>query len=119
MVLCLCVGTTSVQGLANTGSNRKTKDTTARGVVVVREDLPTLDTPQGSPPMDAPKGVSSKQFYLPPYTLLRSGPVAFVRRIADGNTYEQYVWKYMKEYKETSLMTAQGNADAYLASAGT
>jgi hypothetical protein len=85
---------------------------------VQREDLPTLDAPKGSPPVGAPKGVSCKEFYLPTYTLLRSGPVSFVRRVADGKTYEQYVWKYMKDYKENSLMAAQGNADAYLASAG-
>mmetsp|Transcript_102116 Transcript_102116/g.286273 ORF Transcript_102116/g.286273 Transcript_102116/m.286273 type:complete len:182 (-) Transcript_102116:21-566(-) len=84
---------------------------------VEREDLPTLDTMKGSLPVDAPKGVSSRDFYLPTYTLLRAGPVSFVRRVADGKTYEQYVWKYMKDFKEDSLMTAQGNADAYLASA--
>jgi len=68
--------------------------------------------------VEPPKGVSSSQFYLPTYTLLRSGPVSFIRRVADGKTYEEYVWKYMQDYKEKSLMTAQGNADAYLASAG-
>jgi hypothetical protein len=85
---------------------------------VEREDLPTLDVPKGSPPVDAPKGVTSKELYLPTYTLLRSGPVSFVRRLADGKTYERYVWKYMKDYKEDSLMAAQGNVDAYLGSAG-
>ena len=86
---------------------------------VNREDLPTLDVPAGTPPVPAPKDMASSDFYLPTYTLLRAGPVSFVRRVIDGRLYEQYVWKYMKDYQEDSLMTAQGNADAYLASAGT
>jgi hypothetical protein len=86
--------------------------------VVVREDLPTLELPNGAPPVDPPKGYSSKAFYPPTYTLIRSGPASFLRRLAVGKTYDQYVWKYMKDYKEDSIMTAQGNADAFLASAG-
>ncbi len=86
--------------------------------VVVREDLPTLEMPKGAPPVDPPKGLTSKAFYPPTYTLIRSGPASFLRRLAVGNTYDQYVWKYMKDYKEDSIMTAQGNADAFLVSAG-
>lgn len=88
---------------------------TSPAKVVTREDLPNLETKE---PVAPPKGVGSNQFYLPTYTLLRAGPVSFVRRVVGGGEYEQYVFKYMKDYKEDSLMTAQGNADAYLASAG-
>jgi hypothetical protein len=82
---------------------------------VNREDLPSLEA---ADPVTPPKGVSAREFYLPTYTLLRAGPVSFVRRVTDGKNYEQKVFKYMKDFKENSLMTAQGNADAYLASAG-
>jgi hypothetical protein len=87
----------------------------ARPTPVNREDLPSLEAVD---PVTPPKGVSASEFYLPTYTLLRAGPVSFVRRVADGKNYEQKVFKYMKDFKENSLMTAQGNADAYLASAG-
>lgn len=87
----------------------------ARGRTTTAADLPTLDVTE---PVVAPSGVSSNQFYLPTYTLLRAGPVAFVRRLVDQRGYEQTVYKYMADYKENSLMTAQGNADAYLASPG-
>jgi hypothetical protein len=73
---------------------------------------------EAADPVTPPKGVSAREFYLPTYTLLRAGPVSFVRRVTDGKNYEQKVFKYMKDFKENSLMTAQGNADAYLASAG-
>jgi hypothetical protein len=85
---------------------------------VSREDLPTLELPKGAPPVDPPKGMTSKNFYPPTYTLIRSGPASFLRRVVAGGQYDQYVWKYMKDYKEDSTMTAQGNADAFLASAG-
>jgi len=83
--------------------------------VVNREELPSLEINE---PLTAPKGVSSKEFYLPTYTLLRAGPVSFVRRLVDPKKYENTVYKYMNDYKEKSIGTAQGNADAYLASAG-
>ena len=83
--------------------------------VVRQEDLPTLDAPV---PVEPPTGVTSKEFYLPTYTLLRSGPVSFARRLVDSKGYQSKVFKYMNDYKEDSLMTAQGNADAYLASPG-
>jgi hypothetical protein len=82
---------------------------------VNREDLPSLEA---ADPVTPPKGVSASEFYLPTYTLLRAGPVSFVRRVTDGKNYEQKVFKYMKDFKEDSLMTAQGNADAYLGNAG-
>ena len=80
------------------------------------EDLPTLEPMKA---YQAPKGVSPAQFYLPTYTLLRAGPVGFLRRLIDPKKYEQLVYKYMQDYKENSLMSAQGNADAFLASPGT
>ena len=85
---------------------------------VVREDLPTLELPKGASPVDPPRGLTSKAFYPPTYTLIRAGPASFLRRVFVGGKYDQYVWKYMKDYKEDSIMSAQGNADAFLASAG-
>jgi hypothetical protein len=85
---------------------------------VVREDLPTLELPKGAATVDPPRGMTSKAFYPPTYTLIRAGPASFLRRLFVGGKYDQYVWKYMKDYKENSLMSAQGNADAFLASAG-
>lgn len=86
--------------------------------VVTREELPTLEVPKGENPLSPPTGVSKGDFYLPTYTLLRAGPVSFARRLIDGKSYEQYVYKYMKDFKDDSMMAAQGNADAFLASAG-
>ena len=80
---------------------------------MTKEDLPTLDSTE---PISAPPGVTSEQFYLPTYTLLRAGPVSFTRRLLGPKEYEKKVFKYMQDFKEDSLMTAQGNADAYLAS---
>jgi hypothetical protein len=69
-------------------------------------------------PVAPPPGVNSKEFYLPTYTLLRAGPVSFTRRLIDPKNYQEKVFKYMKDFKEDSIMSAQGNADAYLASPG-
>jgi hypothetical protein len=49
---------------------------------------------------------------------LRAGPVSFTRRLIDPKNYQEKVFKYMKDFKEDSLSSAQGNADAYLASPG-
>ena len=83
--------------------------------VITRDELPTLNS---DIPLSPPKGVSTSQFYPPTYTLLRAGPVSFVRRITDPKKYNQVVFKYMQDFKENSLMTAQGNADAFLAQPG-
>ena len=99
----------TVEGFAARASAAKAKVWTGK-------DLPSLDVSDGGVP--APNGVSSKEFYLPTYTLLRAGPVSFVQRLADPKKYEKTVFKYMSEFKEESLMTAQGNADAYLAAPG-
>jgi len=112
----------SVEGFATRtppprATTKTPKSTTPKGPVI-REDLPTLESPNGVAPIDPPKGCTSKAFYPPTYTLIRSGPASFLRRLVVGKKYEQYVWKYMKDYKEDSIGTAQGNADAFLASAG-
>ena len=83
--------------------------------VINREELPTLESPT---PLSPPKGVSSKDFYPPTYTLLRAGPVPTIRRVIDPKKYENLVYKYIADFKDDSLMTAQGNADAFLASPG-
>jgi hypothetical protein len=106
--LLLAVMAASVNGFA-TKSPAKAK-------VWKGKELPSLDVSGASVP--APKGTSSREFYLPPYTLLRAGPVSFLQRVTDSKTYEKTVYKYMQDFKEDSLMTAQGNADAYLASPG-
>jgi len=84
--------------------------------VITRDELPTLDLGKNGK-IVAPTGISKTDFYLPTYTVLRSGPVSFTRRLLDGGSYEQRVYKYMKDFNEDSVMTAQGNVDAYLASA--
>jgi hypothetical protein len=129
--LVLAAGTTTVHGLSNrklattvtrgTSTNNSNKQKMPSATSPKREDLPTLDVPRGSLPVLEPPypGISAQQFYPPTYTLLRAGPVSFLRRITSGKSYEQYVWKYMKDYRDDSLMSAQGNADAFLASAGT
>lgn len=113
--------TTLVHALANrkVAPRVTTRDNTSQSRPQ-REDLPTLDISPGSiPVLESPyPGINAKQFYPATYTLLRAGPVSFLRRLTNGNSYEQYVWKYMKDYKDDSLMSAQGNADAFLASAG-
>jgi hypothetical protein len=80
-----------------------------------RDKLPTLESVD---PVKPPKGISLSQFYLPTYTLLRAGPVSFARRLGDSKGYERKVMKYMIDFNEGSLGTAQGNADAYLANPG-
>jgi hypothetical protein len=80
-----------------------------------RDKLPTLES---ADPIKPPKGFSLSQFYLPTYTLLRAGPVSFARRLGDSKGYEQKVMKYMIDFNEVSLGTAQGNADAYLTNPG-
>ena len=111
LVLLIVSSTVVVEGFS--GRNPR-----ARSPPVVRDELPTLELPKGASPLDPPQGVTIKDFYPPTYTLIRSGPASFLRRVFVGKTYEQLVWKYMKDYKEDSLMTAQGNADAFLASGG-
>lgn len=78
----------SLAGMTVHGFSSRATPPKRRGKVQ-REDLPTLDIPKGSPLIEAPNGVSASQFYLPTYTLLRAGPVSFLRRIADGKSYEQ------------------------------
>jgi hypothetical protein len=104
----LVILASSVHGFGNKSA--------AKSKVWTGKDLPSLDVSGGSIPI--PKGTSSREFYIPPYTLLRAGPVSFVQRVIDPKKYEITVYKYMQDFKEDSLMTAQGNADAYLASPG-
>jgi hypothetical protein len=46
-------------------------------------------------------------------SLYRAGPVPFIQRIINANSYEQAVLKYMAQEK-CDRITAQGNMDAYL-----
>lgn len=62
-----------------------------------------------------PAGVSPSQFYSPVFTLIRAGPVPFLTRLTSPQKYEQSIWKYQYEAKEPSLLTAQGNMDAFFA----
>ena len=62
-----------------------------------------------------PAGVSPSQFYSPVFTLIRAGPVPFFTRLTSPLKYEQSIYKYQYEAKESSLITAQGNMDAFFA----
>lgn len=68
--------------------------------------LPTLDAKSNQyvPPPD----VGPSQFYSPVSSMIKAGPVPALTRIFQPKVYEQAVWRYMFEYKETNVKQAQG-----------
>lgn len=60
-----------------------------------------------------PDSISASQFYPPTISLLRSGPLPFFTRLTQGGKYEQAVYKYMYETRESDLEEAQANMDAF------
>ena len=56
---------------------------------------------------------TSKDFYPPYESLLRNGPLPLITRLTSPDKYEQAVFKYQYESKETDLVEAQANMDAF------
>lgn len=58
--------------------------------------------------------ISSAADFYPEYiSLLRNGPLPLITRIASPDKYEQAVYKYQFESKESDLEEAQANMDAF------
>jgi len=56
---------------------------------------------------------SSAEFYPEYISLLRNGPLPLITRITSPDKYEQAVFKYQFESKESDLEEAQANMDAF------
>ena len=69
-----------------------------------------------SPGNFLPATTSSQNFYPEYVSLLRNGPLPFVTRIVSPAKYEQAVYKYQYESKESDLEEAQANMDAFFSS---
>lgn len=64
-----------------------------------------------------PSEVYDKKELFPIYmSLLRNGPVPFFKRLTSSDSYEQEIFKYQFDQKETDLEEAQANMDAFFAS---
>jgi len=59
---------------------------------------------------------TSSDFYPTYISLLRNGPLPFVTRLTSPDKYEQAVYKYQYESKESDLEEAQANMDAFFSS---
>ena len=60
-----------------------------------------------------PDSIAASQFYPPTISLLRNGPIPFLTRLTQGDKYEQAVYKYMFDSRESDLEEAQANMDAF------
>ena len=84
--------------------------------------LPTPDPNDPTrfqPPSSITTSTSSKNtntnsnFYSLWMSLFRAGPITFLIRLFQPDKYEQAVYKYMVESRETDMEEAQANMDAY------
>mmetsp|Transcript_25736 Transcript_25736/g.29412 ORF Transcript_25736/g.29412 Transcript_25736/m.29412 type:complete len:183 (-) Transcript_25736:29-577(-) len=104
--VCFCTSPALSFGLNNNNNKSKTKKKTG--------SLPVLD--KAANKYIPPSNLSSAQFYSPVSTIIKAGPVPVLTRFFQSETYEQAVWKYMVESKDTDVKSAQGNMDAFFAS---
>jgi hypothetical protein len=56
---------------------------------------------------------SSSELYPPYLSLLRNGPLPLLTRLTSPDKYQQAIYKYQFESKETDLQEAQANMDAF------
>mmetsp|Transcript_16705 Transcript_16705/g.24485 ORF Transcript_16705/g.24485 Transcript_16705/m.24485 type:complete len:200 (-) Transcript_16705:68-667(-) len=77
--------------------------------------LPKPD-PENSERFIAPQAYDKKELFPIYMSLLRNGPVPFLKRLTSSDSYEQEIFKYQFDQKETDLEEAQANTDAFIAS---
>lgn len=111
VVLTVAFGPTVTAFAPNTCSRIPSCSRTRGVAMVPRYDEEAQRWSPSTPEEEAGKG------YSPIGSLIRQGPVPFVRRLVDPDSYDQGVLKMMATESGGSGMTrdeAQGNMDAYL-----
>jgi hypothetical protein len=83
-----------------------------KGKAASASKLPKPD-PTNPDRYKSPPTTTSSELYPPYLSLIRNGPLPLLTRLTNPDKYQQAIYKYQFESKETDLQEAQSNIDAF------